>query len=403
MAVTLLKPTVIAAAGLGVLERELVVPRLVWVNPISDFAGALNDTVSIRVPAYATARTRALRSGAARTRDSLADRKIDVSLTTDVYKDIRITDEELTLDIVNFGQQVLNPVMSAIARSMEDAVVATIRNATYPAAMQLTYDYSDNANGGGFKNLAVAARRKLNDAQVPFDGRVLLVGSGIEASLLADPMLVRVNESGTSGALREASIGKLAGFDVITSPALGPDEGYAFHRSAFILSAAAPVVPAGAPFGASQSFGGFAMRVVRVLDSATIEDILAVDAWVGSSAVTDEGFIGADGRFEPSEQALGSTITLTTSAAADDIIDTTAAHGLVAGDTVTFPTLTGGTGLTAGAKYYVIAANLGAQTFQVSTTPGGSAVNFSADITAGTARKGGAPALVRAVKITAVA
>lgn len=78
---------------------------------------------------------------------------------------------------------------------------------------------------------------------------------------------------------------------------------------------------------------------------------------------------------------------LTTSAAADDIIDTTAAHGLVAGDKVGFSALTGGAGLNTTTVYYVIAANLGATTFQVSTTPGGAAVNFTTDITAGNVHK----------------
>lgn len=52
------------------------------------------------------------------------------------------------------------------------------------------------------------------------------------------------------------------------------------------------------------------------------------------------------------------------------------AHGLVANDTVVFAT-TGAlpTGLTAGTTYYVIAAGLTADAFQVSTSQGGSAVN----------------------------
>lgn len=91
---------------------------------------------------------------------------------------------------------------------------------------------------------------------------------------------------------------------------------------------------------------------------------------------------------DPSDWAWATPVALALSAAADDIIDAGAAHGLTADDVVYFPTLTGGTGLTAAtAFYYVIAANLGAQTFQVSATPGGAAVNFSADITAGTVAK----------------
>lgn len=87
---------------------------------------------------------------------------------------------------------------------------------------------------------------------------------------------------------------------------------------------------------------------------------------------------------EPPEWVAYTPITLATSAAADDILDTTAAHGLAVGDRVVFTSLTGGSGLTAGTPYYVIAGNLAAQTFQVSTTAGGSAVNFTTDITAGT-------------------
>lgn len=75
------------------------------------------------------------------------------------------------------------------------------------------------------------------------------------------------------------------------------------------------------------------------------------------------------------------------SAAADDIIDTSAAHGYSAGDQVKFTALTGGAGLSTDTVYYVISANLGSTTFQVSTTRGGSAVDFSTNITAGTVVK----------------
>jgi len=81
---------------------------------------------------------------------------------------------------------------------------------------------------------------------------------------------------------------------------------------------------------------------------------------------------------------VGPGITLATSLASDDIIDTAAAHGLTTGNAVEFSALTGGTGLTVGVGYFVIAANLAATTFQVSTIEGGSAVNFTTDITAGT-------------------
>lgn len=56
-------------------------------------------------------------------------------------------------------------------------------------------------------------------------------------------------------------------------------------------------------------------------------------------------------------------------------------HGLENGDTVRFPALTGGAGLSINTNYYVVAAT--ANTFQVSSTLGGPPINFTTAITAG--------------------
>lgn len=71
------------------------------------------------------------------------------------------------------------------------------------------------------------------------------------------------------------------------------------------------------------------------------------------------------------------------SLAADDIIDTAAAHGFVSGDAVKFTALTGGAGLVVGTTYYVVAASLGAQTFRVAAGRGGTPIDFTTNITAG--------------------
>ncbi len=72
---------------------------------------------------------------------------------------------------------------------------------------------------------------------------------------------------------------------------------------------------------------------------------------------------------------LPATITMTIASPA--VVSWTS-HGRVAGDKVIFTT-TGAlpTGVTAGTVYYVIATGLGTNSFQFSTTPGGSAVNTS--------------------------
>lgn len=83
---------------------------------------------------------------------------------------------------------------------------------------------------------------------------------------------------------------------------------------------------------------------------------------------------------------LGPNITLSTSAAADDIVDA-ATHGLAIGDAVVFTALTGGAGLVAGRVYWVTGTSFAAGTFRPSATPGGAPVDFTTDISAGTVAK----------------
>lgn len=71
----------------------------------------------------------------------------------------------------------------------------------------------------------------------------------------------------------------------------------------------------------------------------------------------------------------GDVVTMTIASPA---VITLAAHGLIAGDTIKITT-TGAlpTGITAGTTYYVISAGLATNTFEISATSGGSAINTS--------------------------
>lgn len=388
---TFIKATQVARAALGLLERELVLPRLVWRDADAEFTGAANDTVSLRVPAYMQARTRSLRGGTPITIDELNETKVDITLDTDVYKAIGVTDEEMTLDIVSFGEQVLSPMISSVARGVEDNVAATINAAPYGATLEV-----DNVDPYA---TIVDARAALNKANVPMNGRTLLVGADLEAKILKSARFNAsvAGDSAATGALRDAFLGRIAGFDVVSTNAIDPDEGIAMHRTAFALAMRAPMVPDGASWGTTATFGGLAMRVLRDYDFVNVRDRVLADVFIGSDPVLDLGFFDSEGRFTPDQNGAGSVITLTTSANADDIIDTTTAHGFVEGQAVVFPTLTGGAGLTAGTTYYVVSTSLAAQTFRVAATPGGTPINFTTDITAGTVRK--AATMVRAVRL----
>lgn len=78
-----------------------------------------------------------------------------------------------------------------------------------------------------------------------------------------------------------------------------------------------------------------------------------------------------------------------TGVATTNVISTATAHGFAANDQVQFTALTGGAGLSINTVYFVIAAGLTSTAFEVSTTQGGSAVDFTTDITAGSVGKAG--------------
>lgn len=307
MANSFIKAEQVSAQMLGVLERELVLGNLAWRDPVPSFRGAKNDTVSIRVPAYTNARTRTMRSNTALTIDELDETKVDVTLDTHVYKAIGVTDEEMTLDIVDFGQQITAPAMSAVTRKVDDALAAELDGATYAVTENL--DEEDPWVG------ILAAKLDLDRASVPFGGRFLAVGSNVEQALLSSDRLSRFDSTGDGGnsALREAQIGRIAGFTAVSVPGLDPDIAVAAHRTAFVLSLVAPVVPSGATWGETRTYKGMSLRVLRDYDPTPAaggppKDRLLTDTFMGTGVTQDRGTIDGDGRFVPTEDGQDSPI-----------------------------------------------------------------------------------------------
>lgn len=287
MANTFLKPTVINRTALKLLEREIVLPRLVWSYPSADFTGAYNDTVTLRLPAVLSSNDYTWRGsrGSEIEVDDLTETSVPIALSKDIYSAVAITDEQLTLDIVDFAEQVLSPQVKAVARGLEDLIATTMDAATYGTSLNFT-DSSDS-----MWSTLVAARKALNNANVPREGRVLVVGSDIEAEMLEDPKFNRVDSAGDSAtsALREATIQRLAGFTIVGSNAIDPEVAYAFHPTAFALANIAPQVPDGATYGSRMSDYGVALRWIRDYEATKLRDRSVVSTFAGCTSVADDG------------------------------------------------------------------------------------------------------------------
>lgn len=300
---TFLKVGVIANATIGLLYRDLVIARTVWTDAVNpgEFTGALNDTVNLRVPTRRVARKRTLRAGTPIVNDTSTEFSVPVKLTTDVYNGAPLTDEELTLDIRDFSEQILNPQIRAVVEGIEDEIAEEIEGADYGTNVIDPTDTEFVVSGTtDWYRVATRAARMLDSKNVPTESRTLLIGAEAKENLSLDDRFIRADSVGAeqaTSALRERTIGRIAEFNVVYSPFIDEEAAYAYHRSAFVMATRAPVVPAGAAFaqvrgagqpgGAIGNYGGMAVRWLRDYDYANTTDRSLVSTWVGTATVED--------------------------------------------------------------------------------------------------------------------
>lgn len=289
MANTFLKPEKIIAQGLGLLERELVLPRLVVRYGLADFRGNKNDTITIRIPSILRGREYEWRTRNSPIEvDDLIEYSVSVRLSKHPYSAVNITDEELTLDIDMWGSQVARPQIRAVGEQLEGYIAAAMeRDARYRHTVEWTPGNGDS-DDFSFQRAANAARKYLNQENVPAQGRVMLLGSNVEEAALNSPNLIRVNEAGFDGTLREAVIGRIAGFTVIGNVnSIDPDFAVAMHPTAFAFGNVAPAVPDGVTRGATMTFESLAMRWIKDYDSDYLRDRSVYSAFAGTASVED--------------------------------------------------------------------------------------------------------------------
>src|SRR5690606_25423364 len=152
-----------------------------------------------------------------------------------------------------------------------------------------------NADPDPFKysnpRVAIAARRVLNQRNVPSTDRYIVVGPEQEALWLSDELFPRADETGYTEGLREANPARrVFGFDsfqtqIIREPEFLPADpsgatlpdheiGVAFHRTAFALVTRPLVLPQGAANAHVEEYRGFGLRVVMDYDIKAKQDIV---------------------------------------------------------------------------------------------------------------------------------
>ena len=284
MAITLFNPTQAAKATLSSLRRLTLLPRTVRQDFSQEFVAGRGQTVNVLGPisaGKAKVHTKANRDA----RDAIQFNDIvqewfPVTLDDQVYNAIRLPDDFATFSLEDMTRQVLRPqaesVVDELAAPLITEMSAIATDASIPKVAP---------DGSNFRQVLIKTRQVLNDRGIPAAGRTFAVGSDLEAAALSDELLQKVNESGTSDVLRDATIGRLFGFTIVADPKLASDFGIGYHKDAFAHVTRPSRQPDGAAFSASVAQDGYALRWIQHYNPLQLEDQSVVDTFYGATTL----------------------------------------------------------------------------------------------------------------------
>jgi hypothetical protein len=293
MANDFITPSVIARRGLATLYNTAVLGNLVWRDFDPDFTGKQGDTVTIRKPAVFTAEEFSRSAG-------VTIQEADEDSTTVVLNKIAnvsfaVTDEEMTLEVEDFENQLLVPAMEAIIQKVDGDLAEAL------------IDAAEGSGGGGTATMSsvasdalIKARTNLGRGKLPTSDRHSVLSPEGAGVALSDDLFVQADQSGSTDALREGSIGRVFGFDTYESQVFGLGsgdkgvaDGVAFHRSAVTLAVRPLDVPRGLPADkvAVENYKGLSLRTTYSYNSTKKQDEVSCDLLYGIAATRPVGAV----------------------------------------------------------------------------------------------------------------
>jgi len=286
---TLLTPDIIARAALANLYENTVMAPLVHRDYEPEFANKVGDTITVRKPATFTAQEFVRADGI--TIQDATESSVPVTLNHFADVSFAVTAENLTLDIVDFSAQLLDPAMQAIAEKIDRDIlsfrddITQVVGETAAAGPPATHLWSDPRS-------LIEAGVVLDGKNVPSTERRAVVGAITKGQWVDDSLFQQAQQRGDTQGLQEASLGaRVFGFDPYMSqnikvPTQGTgisttEVGVAFHRTAVAFVTRPLALPQGAKNASIQSYKGFGLRVVYDYDITKKQDVISIDCLYG--------------------------------------------------------------------------------------------------------------------------
>lgn len=195
-----------AQESLAILEENMVMARLVHRDFSMEVAN-FGDVVNTRRPAEFITK-RKVDSDSVVNQDATVT-NVAVPLNQHIYVTFTIKDGESSKSFQDLVDIYMAPASMQIARSVDRILVGQAPRFAANAVGRLQEMTSANA-----KQFILDARQKLNDNKAYARGRNLVLTSASETDMLATELFIAADSRGDDGtALREASLGRILGFD----------------------------------------------------------------------------------------------------------------------------------------------------------------------------------------------
>jgi len=204
---TIITPTIVAKEALMRLKNNLVLGNLVYRGYSEEFAKGTGDTVKIKTPAMFTANEY---NGSTIVLQSITEGYTTITLNKLLDVSFAVSSKELTLDISDFGQQYIEGAVQAFAEQIDAYIAALYVDIPYFTKVSATPTEDDIADIDKIMNLN----------KVPMTGRNLVLDPVTKKKYITKESFLHADKSGTTETLREASLGRVFGFDTYLDQSL---------------------------------------------------------------------------------------------------------------------------------------------------------------------------------------
>lgn len=214
MAINNFVPEVWAAQLLGILDKSLVYAGSPCVN--RDYEGeiaAYGDTVHIGSIADVSIVDYAKDTDL--TIETLTD--ADRTMLIDQAKAFAFEIDDIDLRQARSGGALMSEAARRAAFGLRDKADQFVVNRMTLGATNSLGVVDATTATNVYDKLVVPAKVKLDQANVPTEGRFLVVDPATHGQLLLDSRFIKVNESGTEMGLRNGVVGSAAGFTIALS------------------------------------------------------------------------------------------------------------------------------------------------------------------------------------------